>query len=192
MGICNGRSKRRGTFCALVELFQTGKLASHFGKMLASFGLASTKLLKSALGKINGTLRVLAALGRRGEFGIELLRTTPAVFERGRQIFHLLIELVETRCIHRILELRIRDRLFDLDVFKRRCIGGTLGIALIARERGDGNVELFTTRMELLGCRSSLVHILSRNMRCSAHLIKLGRNLFELVRNAFTLMFRRR
>ena len=160
--------------------------------MLASFGLASTKLLKSALGKINGTLRVLAALGRRGEFGIELLRTTPAVFERGRQIFHLLIELVETRCIHRILELRIRDRLFDFDVFKRRCIGGTLGITLIVRERGDENVELFTTRMELLGCRSSLVHILSRNMRCSAHLIKLGRNLFELVRNAFTLMFRRR
>ena len=119
---------------------------------------------------------------------LKLLGAVATAFERGRDFLELLVDLLQARGVHVVLDLGVTQRVLNLGEFERRVIGPTLHIALLTRKLRNLIVESHASLVELSGGRTSGVNVLLGLHVRTGHFLKLRTRVLELLDHATTLM----
>ena len=180
--------QRRAVSHAGIELLLARELRTNLGQFIARLTLAITQVLKSRTGDLGGLARIDLGLAGLIKRAVELLSTVATALKRCRDLLELLVDLLQARGIHVVLDLGIGKRILYLGELERSIIGNALHIALFARKLRNLIVERHATLVELGGGRSGGVNVvLGLHMR-TGHFLKLGTRILELLDHATTLM----
>ncbi len=180
--------QRRAVGHAGIELLLARELRANLGQFVARLALAITQVLQRCTGDLGGLARTDLGLAGLIERAFELLSTVATALERGRDLLELLVDLLQARGVHVVLDLGVAQRVLHLGELERRVIGHTLHIALLARKLRNLIVERHATLVELGGGRSSGVNVVLGLHVRTGHFLKLGTRILELLDHATTLM----
>ena len=133
-------------------------------------------------------MRIALGLTSRLKGALKLLSTVAAALKRCRDLLELLIDLLQARGIHVVLDLGVAQRVLHLGELERSIIGNTLHIALFARELRNLIAERNATLVELGGGRTSGVNVLLGLHMRAGHFLELGARVLELLDHTTALM----
>ena len=182
------RHQLGGAGHALVEPAQTGELGGGLRMAAAGVGFPRAPVVEGGLRRGDRLAGLLAAVARVGELGLELLGAAAAALEGGAHLGRLVLDLLEARGVHRVLDLGVGYGLLGLDVLERGVVGAALGLPALARELGDGVVELHAARVQLIGRGTEGGHVGAGDLGGGAHLVELAVDVLELGGGAAALM----
>ena len=165
-----------------------GKLRAHLGQLVACLALAGTQVLEGSARRLGGLARIALGLTSRLKGALKLLSTVAAAIKRCRDLLELLIDLLQARGIHVVLDLGVAQRVLHLGELERSIIGNALHIALFARELRNLIVERNATLVELGGGRTSGINVLLGLHVRAGNFLKLGTCILELLDHATALM----
>ena len=154
------RHQRGGFGDLLVQPLQACELRANLGHALTRLAFAATQLLEGASRGLDGEFRLVLLLTSRPEKVLHLLRAVATADQRLVDILDVLLDLLQARGVHGILELGVGERFAHLGQLQRGAVNGALGVALLAIELGDKIVQLDAAVVQLACRRSELVHIL--------------------------------
>ena len=180
--------QRRAVGHAGIELLLAGKLRANLGQLVARLALAGTQVFKGCTGNLGGLARIDLGLAGLIKRAVELLSAVATALERGRDLLELLVDLLQARGVHVVLDLGIAQRVLHLGKLERGAIGHTLHIALLARELRNLIVKRHATLVELGGGRSGGVNVVLGLHVRTGHFLKLGTRILELLDHATALM----
>ena len=184
--------QRRAVSHAGIELLLARELRTNLGQFIARLTLAITQVLKSRTGDLGGLARIDLGLAGLIKRAVELLSAVATALKRGRDLLELLVDLLQARGVHVVLDLGVAQRVLHLGELERGVIGHTLHIALLARELRNLIVKRNATLVELGGGRSGGVNVVLGLHVCTGHFFKLGARILELLDHATALMLRAR
>ena len=180
--------QRRAVCHAGIELLLARELRANLGQFVARLALAITQVLQRRTSDLGGLTRIDLGLTGLIERAFELLSAVATALERGRDLLELLVDLLQARGVHVVLDLGVAQRVLHLGKLERGVVGHTLHIALLAHELRNLIVKRNATLVELGGSRTGGVNVgLGLHVR-TGHLLKLGTCILELLDNATTLM----
>ena len=165
-----------------------GKLRAHLGQLVARLALAGTQVLQGCTGDLGGLTRIGLGLARFLKSALKLLGAVATALERGRDLLELLVNLLQARGIHVVLDLGIAQGILNLGELERGVIGHALHIALLSRKLRNLIVERHAPLVELSGGRTSGVNVLLGLHMRTGHFLKLRTRVLELLDHATTLM----
>ena len=180
--------ERRAVGHAGIEFLLAGKLRAHLGQPVARLALAGTQVLQGRACRLGGLTRIDLSLARFLKSALKLVGAVATALERGRDLLELLVDLLQARGVHVVLDLGVAQRVLHLGELERGVIGHTLHIALLARELRNLIVERHTTLVELGGGRTGGVNVVLGLHVRTGHFLKLGTRILELLDHATTLM----
>ena len=180
--------ERRAVGHAGIEFLLAGKLRAHLGQLVARLALAGTQVLQGRACRLGGLTRINLSLARFLKSALKLLGAVATALKRGHDLLKLLVDLLQARGIHVVLDLGIAQRVLHLGELERGVIGHTLHIALLTRELRNLIVERNATLVELSGGRTSGVNVLLGLHMRTGHFLKLRTRVLELLDHATTLM----
>ena len=180
--------ERRTVGHASIELLLAGKLRAHLGQLVARLALAITQVLKGRTSDLSGLARIYLGLAGLIECAFELPSTVAAAIKRCRDLLELLIDLLQARGIHVVLDLGVAQRVLHLGELERGVIGHALHIALLARKLRNLIVERNATLVELGGGRTSGINVLLGLHMRAGHFLELSTCVLELLDHATALM----
>ena len=166
-----------------------GKLRAHLGQLIACLGLAGAQVLEGRACHLGGLTRIGLGLTGLLKGALKLLSTIAAALERCRDLLELLIDLLQARGIHVVLDLGIGKRIFYLGELERGVIRHALHIALLARQLRNLRIECHATLVKLGGGRTGGINVLLGLHMRAGHFFELGACVLELLDHATTLMF---
>ena len=164
------------------------ELRTNLGQFIARLTLAITQVLQRRTGDLGGLASINLGLAGLIERTVKFLSAVATALERGRDLLELLVDLLQARGVHVVLDLGVAQRVLHLGEPERGVIGHTLHIALLARELRNLIVERHATLVELGGGRSGGVNVVLGLHVRTGHLPKLGTRILELLDHATTLM----
>ena len=165
-----------------------GKLRANLRQLVARLALAGTQVLQRRTGDLGSLTRIALGLTSRLKGALKLLSTVAAAIKRCRDLLELLIDLLQARGIHVVLDLGVAQRVLHLGELERGVIGNALRIALLARKLRNLIVERNATLVELGGGRTSGVDVLLGLHMRAGHFLKPGTRILELLDHATALM----
>ena len=180
--------QRRAVGHAGIELLLAGKLRAHLGKFAARLTLTITQVLQRRTGDLGGLASINLGMAGLIERTVKFLNAVTTALERGRYLLELLVDLLQARGVHVVLDLGVAQRVLHLGELERGVIGHTLHIALLARELRNLIVERHATLVELGGGRTGGVSVVLGLHVRTGHFLKLGTRILELLDHATTLM----
>ena len=180
--------ERRAVGHAGIEFLLAGKLRAHLGEPVTRFTLAGTQVLQGRACRLGGLTRIDLSLTRFLKSALKLLGAVATALERGRDLLELLVNLLQARGIHVVLDLGIAQGILHLGELERGIIGHALHIALLARELRNLIVERHATLVELSSGRTGGVNVLLGLHVRAGHFLKLRTRVLELLDHATTLM----
>ena len=180
--------QRRAVSHAGIELLLAGKLRAYLGQLVARLALAGTQVLEGSACRLGGLARIALGLTSRLKGALKLLGTVAAALKRCRDLLELVINLLQARGIHVVLDLGIGKRILHLGELERGVIGHTLHIALLAHELRNLRIKRHAPLVELSGGRTSGVNVLLGLHVRAGHFLKLRTRVLELLYHATTLM----
>ena len=180
--------ERRAVGHAGIKLLLAGKLRAHLGQLIARLALAGTQVLQGRACRLGSLTRINLSLARFLKSALKLLGTVATALERGRDLLELLIDLLQARGIHVVLDLGVAQGILHLGELERGVIGHALHIALLTRKLRNLIVERHTPLVELSGGRTGGVNVLLGLHMRAGHFLKLGARVLELLDHATTLM----
>ena len=180
--------QRRAVGHAGIEILLARELRTNLGQFIARLTLAITQVLQRRTGDLGGLASINLGLAGLIERTVKFLSAVATALERGRDLLELLVDLLQARGVHVVLDLGVAQRVLHLGEFERGVIGHTLHIALLARELRNLIVERHATLVELGGGRSGGVNVVLGLHVRTGHLLKLGTRILELLDHATTLM----
>ena len=142
-----------------IELLLARKLRAHLGQLVARLALTGAQVLQRRTGDLGGLARIDLGLASLIERAVELLGAVATALERGRDLLELLVNLLQARGVHVVLDLGIAQRVFHLGKLERSLVGHALHIALLARKLRNLIVERNTALVELGGGRAGGVNV---------------------------------
>ena len=164
------------------------ELRAHLGQLVACLALAGTQVLEGSACRLGGLARTPLGLTSRLKGALKLLSTVATAIKRCRDLLELLIDLLQARGIHVVLDLGIGKRILYLGELERSIIGNALHIALLARKLRNLIVERHATLVKLGGGRTSSVDVLLGLHMRAGHFLELGACVLELLDHATALM----
>ena len=178
----------RGIAQARVNLAETGKLGAHVGEFLARLGLLIAQVGQGVNGHIHGSLGLSPGVSRLIELRQELVGAAAAMLKRCAELIDLIVDLLQAARVHAVLDLGVGEGLLHLDELEGSTVGGALDLALLARESGDGLIELDPACMQLIGRGLESADIARGDLGCGALLVELTVDVGELLKRATALM----
>ena len=164
------------------------ELRANLGQFIARLALAITQVLQRCTGDLGGLTRIDLGLAGLIKRAVELLSAVATALERGRDLLELLVNLLQARGVHVVLDLGVAQRVLHLGKLERSVIGHTLHIALLARKLRNLIVERNATLVKLGGGRSGGVNVVLGLHVRTGHFLKLGTRILELLDHATALM----
>ena len=180
--------ERRAVGHAGIEFLLAGKLRAHLGQLVARLTLTITQVLQGCTGDLGGLTRIGLGLARFLKSAFKLLGAVTTALERGHDLLELLVNLLQARGIHVVLDLGIAQRVLHLGKLERGVIGHALHIALLTRKLRNLIVERHAPLVELSGGRTSGVNVLLGLHMRTGHFLKLRTRVLKLLDHATTLM----
>ena len=180
--------QRRAVGHAGIELLLAGKLRANLGQLVARLTLTITQVLQRRTGNLGGLASINLGLAGLIERTVKFLSAVATALERGRNLLELLVDLLQARGVHVVLDLGVAQRVLHLGELERGVIGHTLHIALLARELRNLIVERHATLAELGGGRTGGINVVLGLHVRTGHFLKLGTRILELLDHATTLM----
>ena len=180
--------ERRAVGHAGIELLLAREFRAHLGQLVACLALAGTQVLEGNACRLGGLARIPLGLTSRLKGALKLLSTVATAIKRCRDLLELLIDLLQARGIHVVLDLGIGKRILYLGELERSIIGNALHIALLARKLRNLIVERHATLVKLGGGRTSSVDVLLGLHMRAGHFLELGACVLELLDHATALM----
>ena len=180
--------ERRAVGHAGIKLLLAGKLRVHLGQLVARLALAGTQVLQRRTGDLGGLTRIDLGLARFLKSTLKLLCAVATALERGRDLLELLVNLLQARDIHVVLDLSVAQRVLHLGELERGVVGHALHIALLTRKLRNLIVERHAPLVELSGSRTSGVNVLLGLHVRTGHFLKLRTRVLELLDHATSLM----
>ena len=180
--------ERRAVGHADIEFLLAGKLRAHLGQLVARLTLTITQVLQGCTGDLGGLTRINLSLARFLKSALKLLRAVTTALERGHDLLELLVDLLQARGIHVVLDLGIAQGILHLGELERGVIGYALHIALFTRKLRNLIVEHHAPLVELGGGRASGVNVLLGLHVRTGHFLKLRTRVLELLDHATSLM----
>ena len=180
--------ERRAVGHAGIEFLLAGKLRAHLGQLVARLTLTITQVLQGCTGDHGGLTRIGLGLARFLKSAFKLLGAVTTALERGHDLLELLVNLLQARGIHVVLDLGIAQRVLHLGELERGVIGYALNIAMLTRKLRNLIVERHAPLVELSGGRTSGVNVLLGLHMRTGHFLKLRTRVLELLDHATTLM----